>query len=144
MLERQADRIDNYPELEQRVKTHLEETRWQAEKVKECLGMLNADPSFLKNSLGKISGNFSALGAMFSNDEIVKDTLANSTFEHLEISSYKIIIAAAEHAGEQEIADICRQILKQEEAMAQWLDEHVEETTTTFLSRASSGAEARV
>ena len=123
---------------------HLEETRWQAEKLEECLKKLKSDTSLLKTGAGKITGNLSAIATMFAPDEIMKDTMASSVFEHMEIASYKILIAAAEHAGEPEIAQTCREILKQEESMAAWLDENLPDTTVTFLTRDNAGMEARV
>jgi len=144
ILSRQADRIENYPELDQRIAQHLQETRWQAEQIESCLEQMGEDTSMLKTGLGKVVGNLAGMGTMFTDDEIMKDTLANSVFEHMEIASYKIIIAAAEQIGESRVAQICREILAQEEAMAEWLDEHIPETTATFLSRDSAGLEAKV
>lgn len=144
ILTRQADRIDNYPELTARLKQHLEETRWQASQIENCLEKLGSDTSSFKSGVGIVSANLKAMGTMFAPDEVIKDSMASTVFEHYEITNYKILIAAAEHAGEQEIANVCQQILQQEEAMADWLDEHIPETTMAFLARDSAGMEAKI
>src|SRR5688500_5632218 len=93
ILSRQTERIDNYPEIDQKLRMHLEETRWQAEKLDECLKKLASDTSMLNTGAGKITGNLPAIATMFAPDEIMKDTMASSVFEHMEIASYKILIA---------------------------------------------------
>lgn len=59
---------------------------------------------------------------MFVDDEVVKGSLAGYTFEHMEIASYKILIAAAEAAGETEVVAVCQANLAEEVAMAEcWM-----------------------
>lgn len=70
-------------------------------------------------------------------------SLASYTFEQMEIVSYKILIAAAEHAGDRETKRVCETILKQELAMAQWLDEHAAEMTRKFLEPNQQGLAAK-
>lgn len=144
LLTRQSGRIENYPELTARLKQHLEETRWQADQIEQCLNRLGSDTSSLKSGVGILSGNMKSMGMMFADDEVIKDSMASAVFEHFEITNYKILIAAAEHAGEPEIARVCGAICSQEEAMADWLDEHIPETTMAYLSRDSIGMEAKV
>ncbi|WP_234834261.1 DUF892 family protein [Sinorhizobium meliloti] len=55
----------------------------------------------------------------------------------MEIASYKILIAAAEHAGDQETKRVCDAILQQELTMAQWLDEHAATITRSFSNAIS-------
>lgn len=133
LLERQAGRLTDYPELATKVRAHLEETKWQAQQLQSCLERLGSDPSMLKNAVGKLSANMSALGTMLSSDEVVKSSIASAMFERYEIANYRVLIAAAEFAGQPEIAQTCRSILAQEEAMAEWLDAHLPETTAKFL-----------
>lgn len=144
IIERQLGRVDSYPEITERLRIHLEETRWQAERVKDCLHAIGEDTSFFKTGAAVVGGNLMAMGNMFASDEIVKDTLANSVFEHMEIACYRSLISAAELAQQHMIAETCREILRQEEAMAEWLDEHIPQTTAMFLSRDMAGATARV
>ncbi len=70
-------------------------------------------------------------------------SLASYTFEQMEIVSYKILIAAAEHAGDRETKRVCEAILKHELTMTQWLDEHAAEMTRKFLEPNQQGLTAK-
>lgn len=142
-LEKQLNRVENYPTLSLRLREHLEETKDQAQQIENCIKMLDADTSMVKNALGKISGNLTGMAAVFSSDEILKSSIASAAFEEYEIASYKILIAAAEHANEAKISNICRAILLQEEAMAAWLNTHIPGLAMDFLVRSELDMEAR-
>ena len=50
------------------------------------------------------------------------------------LSGYNIIIAAAAHAaGDSETRAVCEEILRKEEAMAQWLKNYVASATGEYL-----------
>lgn len=137
MLKAQASRIVSYPHLQRRIEQHIEETQHQAEKLERCMSLLDVDASSVKDMGAKLTAFGQAMGGMMADDEIVKGGIASYAFEHFEIASYKAIIKAAELLSEHEVATICKEILKEEEAMAAWLDEHLGDTTQEFLKRAS-------
>ncbi|EWG98303.1 ferritin-like domain-containing protein [Halomonas sp. BC04] len=139
MLEAQASRLEHYPQLKTRIEQHLEETRGQTEKIEECISLLGADTSAVKDLGGKMAAFGQAMGGMMAGDEVVKGGMASYAFEHFEIASYKALIQAAEKASKPDIARICEGILKEEEAMAQWLAEHLDDTTRMFLERSEDG-----
>lgn len=72
----------------------------------------------------------------------MKGLLASYTFEHMEIASYTILIAAANSVGEAEIARVCEQNLREEEAMAEWLESNLPQVTQTFLTRAEADSDS--
>ena len=88
-------------------------------------------------------GNMQALGAAFVGDEVVKGAIGSYTFEHLEIATYRSLIGAAEDLGGEDIVRVCRDILRQEEAMADWLERRLPEITRRYLCRESSGEWAK-
>lgn len=135
MLTSQSGRLENYPELKSRIDRHLQETRDQAAMLERCLERLDGGTSSIKDISGKIMAFGQGLSGLFFSDEVVKGSLASYTFEHMEIASYKILIAAAEQAGDQETKRVCESILQQEIAMADWLGEHAGEITRRFLER---------
>jgi ferritin-like metal-binding protein YciE len=143
MLEAQASRIERYPDVKLRIEQHLDETKGQAARVEDCLRMLNASTSSMKDIGGQMTAMMQGLGGMFAGDEIVKGAMASYAFEHFEISAYKSLVAAAEACGETRVADECRRILVEEEAMASWLSDHLPEVTTTYLERESVHAPAK-
>lgn len=62
-----------------------------------------------------------SLSGIFAGDEVMKGSLASYTFEHMEIASYTILIAAAESLGETEVVRACEENLREEVSMAEWL-----------------------
>lgn len=75
------------------------------------------------------------MSGLFVSDEVVKASLASYAFEHMEIASYRALIAAASVCGDMETKRICEEILPQEQAMADWLAERLPGTVQKFLMR---------
>lgn len=135
MLSKTADRLENYPELRAKLELHCEQTREQSRLIRGCLERLGDDPSSFKDATAKFMATMQAMSGMFVTDEVVKATMAAYTFEHMEIASYRSLIAAAQAAGDMETQRICEMILPQEEAMANWLAEQLPIVTQQFLAR---------
>lgn len=133
ICERQAKRLDTYPELQQRIAQHAEETKDQIRQLDRCFEILGEESSMLKDAAGSLMGNVQALSGMFFSDEVVKGSMASYVFENMEIASYTILVAAADANNQPEIASICQGILKQEEDMAYWLRENIPSTVEKFL-----------
>lgn len=108
-----------------------------------CLDRVSGGTSGIKDIAAKMVAFGQGLSGLFVDDEVVKGSLASYTFEQMEIASYKILIAAAEHVGDQETKRVCEIILQQEVAMAQWLDEHAAAITRKFLERDQQGLAAK-
>jgi ferritin-like metal-binding protein YciE len=144
ILEKQANRLEHYPELRAKVRTHLDETHRQAERVEQCLHQLGTDTSSLKNAAGKMIGTAQQLTGLFASDEVLKSGIADYAFEHYEIASYKMLIAAAAEAGEHEVERRLQENLREEEAMAEWLGQHLPEVTRQYLHREAAGRSAKV
>jgi ferritin-like metal-binding protein YciE len=124
-LQTQIDRLKNYPEALPRLKSHLEETKQQKTAVEQCLKQLGEDTSTLKDS------------------EVLKNALASAAFEQFEAASYRMLVSAAEVAGEPQIARTCETIMEQEVAMADWAWGQLQPLTQKYLSLEAAGAEAK-
>lgn len=135
MLGSLAQRIKNYPEVKAQVQRHLEETRRQAETLRECIERRGGDTSSVKDLTGKLVAMGQGLSGLVVGDEIVKGTMACYTFEHMEIASYSVLIAAADAVGDFETRAACERSLREEEAMADWLKQHLATVTGSYLGR---------
>jgi len=142
LLTRQVERLENYPELEARLRAHLEESKAQRTRLEEVLQTLDEQHSALKEAVLGLGGNIAALAHTAASDEIIKNTLANYMFEHFEIAAYKSLIAMSEFIGHPASAAAAQASLREEEAMAAWIDERIGTTTTIFLERVSAGETA--
>ncbi|TRO87659.1 ferritin-like domain-containing protein [Glycocaulis profundi] len=138
MLKGQLKRVEHYPELEARVRDHIEETRGQSETVAQCLEQLGESPSGMKDTGSKLLALGQSISGVFADDEVMNWALASHAFENLEVASYTVLVATAEAAGEEGIAEACRGILKQEEAMASWVKDNLRPLTVKYLTRDSA------
>jgi ferritin-like metal-binding protein YciE len=84
-------------------------------------------------------GNVAALGHASASDEVVKNTFANYAFEHYEIAAYQGLLVVAEVAGEQRSTSVLQQSLREEQAMAQWIEDHLKPTMLRYVERYAAG-----
>ena len=138
MLNAQYQRLENYPALKARIRQHIEETKQHAKLIQGCLDRLGNSQSMMKDMAGKLSAMAQGLGGIFAADEVMKGALAGYTFEHMEIASYRILIATAEYIGDTDTVVACKRILAEELAMAKWLEDNVGSVTQEFLRRDES------
>jgi ferritin-like metal-binding protein YciE len=133
MLSGQIARLEHYPDLRRKLEEHLEETRRQSGTVQECIDRYGEGSSTIKDAMGKMTAMGQSLSGLFVDDEVIKGSLASYTFEQMEIASYTILIAAAEAADDKETAAACTRILKEEQAMADWLKVQMPNLVRAYL-----------
>ena len=143
VTQNQASRLGDYPELQRRVRQHHEETLRQRDRLGDCLSDLGESPSTLKDTALRLVGNLQTLFHATADDEVLKGTFASVSLEHYEIASYRSLIAMAEDCNERSVAEVCRQNLREEEAMAQFLDGNIEQVTRSYVTKAASGREGQ-
>jgi len=134
VLENHANDARRHPEIRDRNLQHLEETKRHAKEVKRCLAHLGEKPSITKKMIGKVTGAIESVSTEPFSDELMKNVIMDYAAEHFEIASYRALIAAAEEAGHPKIAKICASILEEEEAMAEWLEEHLPTAVNITIS----------
>jgi ferritin-like metal-binding protein YciE len=132
-LENHAKDAEDHPQVHSRIRQHVEQTRRHGELVEECIEGLGGSTSTVKTAVGKVSGWFQGLSTGPARDELVKNALADYAAEHLEIASYNALIVAAEAADEQKVVNTCRQILREEEEMARWLEQNLPTVVREYL-----------
>jgi ferritin-like metal-binding protein YciE len=141
MLSAQASRIENYPELKAKIEQHLTQTQSQRERIQACIERRGASTSGMRDVAGKTTAMMQGLTGAMASDEVVKGILASYAFEHTEIASYKILIAAAERCGDAETARVCQDICREEEETAAALAQLMPQVTSTYLSRDATDAD---
>ena len=133
MMERQSERLDDYPEVKARVQQHLRETEGQLKRLDECLSACGSSASMLKDTTQSFMGNMAALAHTVAPDEILKNTFANNAFEHFEIAAYKSLLSLADIAGVSAAKPLLQASLKEEEAMAAWIDQNIDSVTRSYV-----------
>ena len=133
VLENHAKDAKDHPALQARLQEHLEQTRGHAEAVKGCVERLGGDASALKAGMATVMGTVQGMATGLAKDELVKNALHDYGTEHFEIACYASLVAAAEELGDAETARVCREILRDEEAMAAFLLAQVPPTTLEIV-----------
>jgi len=144
MLESMASRIDNYPDVRARIEQHITETKQQITVLEEILDRNDISRSMLKDSMSKMMAFGQSVGGMVTSDEIVKGSISGYVFEQFEIACYTSLLAAAKKAGDMASVPAIESILAEEQRMAEWLIQHIPDTTEQFLLRSDAdGVEAK-
>ena len=142
LMNRQVERIENYPEVKAKLQEHIEETHNQIARLESLLESLGESRSVLKDNVLSLTGNLAAIAHAFTQDEIVKNSIANFAFENFEIASYKSLIQLAQETGHQQAQHPLQETLREEEAMAAWVDKHLPDVTHKYLERYVSDQKA--
>jgi ferritin-like metal-binding protein YciE len=132
LLERQVGRLENYPEMADRMRRHIEESQ------------SDTSHSALKDPMMSLVGNLAALGHSMAPDEVVKNTFANFAFEHYEIASYMSLLTLSEMVGDSRGDSALKTSLAEERDMAAWIAENIAVTTRRFVQRSAAHETAGV
>jgi ferritin-like metal-binding protein YciE len=144
LLERQVGRLENYPEMSARMRQHIEESREQARRLEDLLSQFSTSHSSLKDTVMSMAANLAAIGHSMAPDEVVKNSFANFAFEHYEIASYTSLLTLADMAGHGTARSALEASLREEQAMAAWIADHLEATTRRFVERSAANQTAGV
>jgi ferritin-like metal-binding protein YciE len=135
LMERQSERLDEYPEVKVKVTAHLQETNEQLKRLEQCLDALGERTSTLKDTAQSVMANVMAMSHTMAGDEILKNTFANNAFENFEIAAYKSLLALCGPAGSENARPDLQASLREEEQMAKWIDANVEKVTLAYFNR---------
>src|SRR3954469_24141577 len=135
LMERQSERLDEYPEVKAKLAGHLQETNEQLKRLERCLEACGESTSTLKDTAQSVLANMQAMAHATAGDEILKNTFANNAFENFEIAAYKSLLALCESAGQQTARPLLEANLKEDQAMAAWIDANVGKVTQSYLAQ---------
>jgi ferritin-like metal-binding protein YciE len=138
MLRKQAANEDAHHAIRERARIHLDETEAHAERVAQCLEMLGETPSTIKSVASQVMEFAKGTMSKMASDERVKDFLCAYGAEFFEVACYKALIAGATVAGVEEIVPLLEKNLKEDEAMAGWLDGNVAAVVRDYLLQGST------
>lgn len=140
ILKDHASAAEDYPDVQAKLDEHADVTRRHAYLVGRCIERLGGHPSALKETVGTVMGKVAGVANLPAKDTVIKNALGDYAAENFEIACYKSLIAAAEMVGDQETADVCRRILRDEEEMAGWLGGHIATLTQKFVTEQTGEA----
>lgn len=144
LLSRQEERLENYPDQLQLIRTHIRESEIQADRLMQILERHGTSNSALKDFVTQMSGNLAAFAHAPMQDEILKNTFANYAFEHFEIAAYKSLIALAQDVGDQQAIPLLQQSMEEEIKTAKLIEQSIEKVTLQYAHREAQGMTAGV
>lgn len=141
LINRQLDTMSDgvYPEVERRLRQHLDETNRQIDRLDTILGKFDTSSSTVKDMALQMMGNMAALFHAPADDAILKNSFANLAFENFEAAAYKSLICVADVGGYGDARGMLQQSLSEEQAMAKWIDDNIETVTQRYLEQLSRG-----
>ncbi|MCB8819239.1 ferritin-like domain-containing protein [Microvirga rosea] len=142
LMQRQLERFENYPEMSQILRTHLQETEGQIRRLDDMLHTFGEDRSLLKDMATQFMANMAAAGHMPMADEVLKNTFANHAFENFEIASYMSLISMAQASGYDRFVPALEETLREEQKTAQLIRDQIQPITQKYLMREAQGLKA--
>lgn len=142
LMDRQIQHLARYADVESRLRGHRGETERQIERLDTILGSLDESSSTFKDIAMSLSGHLAALANMLAPDEILKNSLANFAFENFEIASYRALIEMARKGGFNEAVPLLEETLKEEIAMAAFIEETLPVVVERYMTRREAGEQA--
>jgi ferritin-like metal-binding protein YciE len=112
------------PEIIDRLEHHKLETQQHESLMRGRLEAHGATPSMVKQAAGMLEALMKMPLDLVRGERTGRGARDAYTTEHLEIASYELLRRVAERAGDEETARACLDILEQERAMAQYIEEN--------------------
>ena len=130
VLERQATRLERFPELQVQIQHHLGETERQLERIEDCLDALGEEAP------GPHDGSSSAAPIRTvppADGDLLAEVFADYALENYEIAAYKSLLTLCEVAVQRSIAPLLQESLKEEKAMARWVKDNISRLTRDYV-----------
>ena len=135
VLQNHAKDAQDHPQMHAKIQEHLDKTRQHAELVKGCIERRGGSPSAVKTGIANLVGVMQGMSTGMAEDELVKNGIADYAAENFEIASYQALLTAAHDLGDEQTAQVCQQILADEQDMANWLAQHLPEAVEEIIRK---------
>nr|MDX6625462.1 hypothetical protein [Solirubrobacterales bacterium] len=130
-----------------RLKQHLKETKAHARGLERRIKKLGGGPSALQAVVAKATaaakGPLHALRGSGEQEKMLKNAKTEYFNEHEEISTYLALETFAEKVGDKETAELAREIRKDEERMAKFLEGQIKQLSNAVALEDVPAAQRR-
>src|SRR5690606_36609609 len=109
-----------------------------AQLVEGALERLGTSKSALTDMTGGMQARMHGMLTGGSGDTLVKDSLSGIAVEHFEIACYTSLQTAARDVGDEQPAPMCEEIVCDEHAMAEYLEQELPRVTHMGLAAATA------
>jgi len=123
---------------QKRLKQHLKETKGHAKQVQRRIKQLGGGTQTLQAVVGTVAaaakGPLHAVRGSGEQEKMLKNAKTEYFNEHEEIANYVAIEALATKVGDKETAKLARDIRRDEERMAKYLETQIRSLTAAVVS----------
>ena len=98
-MERQVERLENYPQYAALLRRHISTTQGQLQRLEQALEAQGETISSLKETVTGLAGNIGAAVHALAGDETLKNLYAGYAYQYHQIAAYKSLIEIARAAG---------------------------------------------
>jgi ferritin-like metal-binding protein YciE len=134
-LEKHVKDADGFPDIQNLIQRHLEETKQHRQRMEGCLNAYNEKPSGVKGAATSVMGNVMGMMSGSRTDTLAKNTRDDYTTEHFEIASYGLLIATAQAYGDTATIQACEMNLRDEVRMAALLEQQFPQVALICLQQ---------
>jgi ferritin-like metal-binding protein YciE len=114
----------NDPEILQELEHHKVETEGHAQRMKQRLEAHGAAPSTVRQMTGILGALAKMPLDMVRQEKAGRNARDGYATEHMEIAAYELLKRVAQKAGDEETATACDEIIAQERAMAETIEQN--------------------
>jgi ferritin-like metal-binding protein YciE len=126
------------PPYKKRLKQHLRETKGHAKAVERRIRKLGGGGQLAQTAIGKVmaaaKGPLHAVRGGGEQEKMLKNAKTEYFNEHEEIATYMAIETLAEKVGDRETAKLARDIRREEERMAKFLEGQIKSLTGAVVA----------
>ena len=141
-MESQVKGLENYPEYESALRSHIEVTRGQLRRLEDALGASGESPSTLKEAVTNAAGRIGATVHALAQDETLKNLYAGYGYQYDQIAAYRSLVVFAEAAGETGHVAGFKEAVEEEKQGARGVDGLIETVTRQYIERTVGGRKA--
>jgi hypothetical protein len=138
LMERQSERTGDFPQVQQRLRQHLQETEQQLRRIEDCLRQCGESESTFKDTALSAMANLTAMAHAMAGDEILRTRLP--TTRSNTTRSPRISRCSPVQARRDRPFRAAHNSRREEEQMASWIDSHFEDVTLQYLAKEERAA----
>lgn len=138
VFESHAKQATDSPLVSARLDEHLEATRGHVKIMKGDMERLGQRVSPLKSGAGSLMGSIQAIATGFLGDPVLRNLLADYSAQKYQIAFYRTLILVATEMGDVQTAETAQDILREEEAMADWIERQLPTVAAETLRQKSA------
>jgi ferritin-like metal-binding protein YciE len=142
MVEAQTKRLENYPDIRERLELHLREKDNQLQRLETILDGMGESRSALKDAAMSVMASFGNMANAAMGDEVLKGSMALLGLAKVEAAGYETLLLFGEAAGATKALRPLQQCLSEERAMASFVEDNLRATGMRFLQLKSEGRQA--